>query len=210
MFGINDHDLGGDPQTRWNTLSGDNRLIMDTAMESYDAHQSALNGNVIKYPDGRAWVKSWSLARRRISMAFLDRPCSTDQVVREDLLNMVPIDTNVLIIGTSVPPLVTPFLDRLVQIHRKGEISEASIFSFLEVIRGWIEAKPSRQVIVVSGGALFGATGYIRHKKWDPSDRRFRFAITSPVTDQPAAGAFLNRQVFKFEGVSTGRVLIRI
>lgn len=200
LFGLGDHDIGGDLQSSWSTLDDKGRSLVKVAFDCYDRYQSALTSNVISYEDGRGWLKRWNLDGKSVSMAFLDRPFSSGDFARLEIVDMVHPDTDFLIVATAVPPLSTPLIDRLTLIHRDGPLDESSIFSFLEKVRFWIEGKEGRQAVVVSGGSLFGATGHIQHKKWKSKDERFRFAFTAPACNNVVASAYLNMSVFRLGG----------
>lgn len=184
LFGIGDHDLG---HKRSSTERGVT-TIHSAALHYYDLYQGQANGSPTGSGRDRSWVRSWSCMGREVTLANLDRP-TTDGLANTTILSQVPPETQLLLVTTAEPPLPCPsYHQQLLTLrHRKRRyhVSDQDVVDLFDSITTWLDQDETREAIVISGGAHFGAIGRVRRRDRD-SNYRLNFGISSPITDQPS------------------------
>lgn len=173
-FGLDDHEIVDNVHT----ITTNSTIV--AAMDCYDMYQSSLTGSRVHKPnDGRYWSKSWVVDDCPVQMVFTDRPRMSTMCYRPEALDLVDDDTQLLILAMAVPPFITPFTGYVIPEVDNGQYSQESCIELLDILQRWRAEDDRRRVLIVSGDSHFGALADIDGIK---------FAISSPITNQPLAG----------------------
>jgi len=225
IFCMGEHDLGNLRLMKVNDFSI-NHEVLNRAYEAYDSYQGLLTGNVMKYHDGRPWYKQWMAGKKKVVFISVDMDSSMNEEVKESentffspilqgsrmkgelrysMLDLVDDEVELLLIGLPLPIISLPTsILPLNMVYRS--LPSQCIQRLLGWAEGWLSFNKNRRVVLLCGGALFGAVGTVK-RKVNSLVPEIHFALIPPIVNQVDLQSLVDRYLIELGGKEEGEYI---